>query len=83
MAHGEPINKPKKRKIKVVTYKRYIRTMVELATVHESKNHERWYEAMRIYAKNPTTKIVTPGWVWALFIAFACGVLTTIYVISI
>ena len=73
----------KKRKIKVVTYKRYIRMMVELATVHESKNHDKWYEAMRIYAENPQYKLVTPGWVWVLFISFVLGVLTTLYVVSV
>ena len=76
-------NEKKKRKIKVVTYKRYIRMMVELATVHESKNHDKWYEAMRIYAENPQYKYVTPWWVWSLFIAFCVGVLSTVYAISI
>ncbi len=74
---------PKKKKIKVVTYKRYIRMMVDTATVHESKNFERWRQAMKIFRENPTTKIVTPWWIWTIFIAFACGVLSTIYAISI
>ncbi len=74
---------PKKKKIKVVTYKRYIRMMVETATVHENKNFEKWREAMKIFRENPTTKFVTPGWVWALFIAFVVGVFATLYAVAI
>ena len=83
MANCEPINKPQKNKIKVVRYKRYIRMMVEMATIHESKNYEKWREAMKIFAENPTSKYVTPWWVWTMFIAFMIGVLTTVYTFTI
>ncbi len=69
MAHGEPIKKPK-RKIKVVRYRRYIRMMVETATIHESDKYDEFMKVGHIVRENPRIKLVNPWWVKALYIGF-------------
>lgn len=63
----------------VVPYKEHIRKIVEASTIHERNNFDTYQNAMRIIAKNPTTKLVTPRWVLAIAIAYAAGVMTFVY----
>jgi hypothetical protein len=64
---------------KVIKYKEHIRKIVEALTIHESDKWGEYQSGMKIIARNPTIKVVTPFFMKAVTVAFFAGVVAAIY----